>query len=105
MYSLSSSTLNFLCSMGLGDHSESVLLFGFLCGTLPSCLKVAGGGGGGWVGGLSLTIRKVHCFVGDAGDIPNLAPLTPLRLYILCPFIANFDLFWVFTGILDIRLF
>ena len=34
------------------DHSKSVLLFGFLCGTPPSCLKVAGwvvgsGGGGG----------------------------------------------------------
>ena len=42
MYSLSSSTWNFLCWMGWGDHSKSVLLFGFLCGTPPSCLKVAG---------------------------------------------------------------
>ena len=42
MYSLSLSTWNFLCWMGWGDHSKSVLLFGFLCGTLPSCLKVGG---------------------------------------------------------------
>ena len=42
MYSLSSSTWNFLCWMGWGDHSKSVLLFGFLCGTPPSCLKVMG---------------------------------------------------------------
>ena len=49
VYSLLLSTLNFLCWMGWGDHSKSVLLFGFLCGTLPSCLKVMGG----WVvGGL-----------------------------------------------------
>ena len=42
VYSLTSSTCNFLCLMCLGDHSKSVLLFGFLCGTPPSCLKVAG---------------------------------------------------------------
>ena len=42
MYSLSSSTWNFLCWLGRGDHHESVLLFRFLCGTLPSCLKVMG---------------------------------------------------------------
>ena len=42
MYSLSSSTWNFLCWMSWGDHSKSVLLFGFLCGTLPSCSKVVG---------------------------------------------------------------
>ena len=28
------------------------LLIEFCCGTPPSCLKVRGGGGGGWVGGL-----------------------------------------------------
>ena len=27
------------------DHPEPFLHFDFLCGTLPSCLKVAGGGG------------------------------------------------------------
>ena len=45
VYSLSLSTWNFLCWMGWGDQSKSVLLFGFLCGTPPSCLKVTGGGG------------------------------------------------------------
>ena len=52
MSSLSSFTWNFLCWMGWGDHSKSVLLLGFLCGTPPSCSKVTGwwvvvGGGGG----------------------------------------------------------
>ena len=55
MYSLSSSTWNFLCWMGWGDHSKSVLLFGFLCETPPSCSKVMGGWwwwvGGGWLVG------------------------------------------------------
>ena len=42
MHSLSLSTWNFLSWMGWGYHSKSVLLFGFLCGTAPSCLKVVG---------------------------------------------------------------
>ena len=46
MYFLLLSIWNFLCWLGRGDHPESVLLFGFLCGTPPSCLKVMGGG---WV--------------------------------------------------------
>ena len=50
MYSLSL-VVHLECWMGLGDHSKPVLLFGFLCGTPPSCLKVAGGGGGGGGGG------------------------------------------------------
>ena len=33
---------------GAGDHSKMFLLFEFCCGTPPSCLKVMGGGGGGW---------------------------------------------------------
>ena len=42
MYCLLPSTWHFLCWLGRGDHPESVLLFGFLCGTPPSCLKVGG---------------------------------------------------------------
>ena len=34
--------LDFLYWLVRGEHSKSVLLFGFLCGTLPSCLKVMG---------------------------------------------------------------
>ena len=49
MYSLLLSTWNFFCWLCRGDHPESVLLFGFLCGTLPSCLKVGGWVGSGWV--------------------------------------------------------
>ena len=40
--------LRFFCWTILGgDHSEPFLLFEFFCGTLPSCFKVMGWGGGG----------------------------------------------------------
>ena len=71
MYCLLPSTWHFLCWLGRGDHPESVLLFGFLCGTSPSCLKVGGwwvvGSGGGGLqdfsvspgsGSLSLSLSK-----------------------------------------------
>ena len=32
------------CWTSIGDHSKMFLLFGFCCGTPPSCLKVRGGG-------------------------------------------------------------
>ena len=40
---------SFFCWTSRGGHSEPFLLFEFLCGTPPSCLKVMGGGGGGVV--------------------------------------------------------
>ena len=51
MYYLSSFTWNFLCWMGLGDHSKSVLLFGFFLWGPSFMLKswgvvVVGGSGG-----------------------------------------------------------
>ena len=42
------STWVFFCWTSRGDHSEPFLLFDFLCGTLPSCSKVMGWGGGPW---------------------------------------------------------
>ena len=35
--------LSFFAGQVGGDHSEPFLPFYFLCGTLPSCLKVVGG--------------------------------------------------------------
>ena len=43
-YSMSFLLLIFFCWTSRG-HSEPFLLFDFLCGTLPSCLKVLGWGG------------------------------------------------------------
>ena len=48
--------LNFFCWTSRGDHSKMFSLFGFCCGTPPSCLKVVGWWwvvvGGWWPGAI-----------------------------------------------------
>ena len=48
------------CWTSRGDHSEPFLLFDFWCGTLPSCLKVIGWGGGGGVVAYEILV-SVQC--------------------------------------------